>query len=54
LGDRRTAESKLLQRTREALIASIGGNPDAMQLNLIERGAQLHLRLYLMDRQSAT
>jgi hypothetical protein len=39
--DRRTREGKLLEQTRAALIAQVGGNPNFLQCAIIERAAFL-------------
>jgi hypothetical protein len=47
--DQRSREYRLLRRFREALVAHIGGTPSAVQTALIERAAQLQLRIALFD-----
>jgi hypothetical protein len=39
--DRRTREGKLLEQTRAALTAQVGGNPNFLQCAIIERAAFL-------------
>ena len=51
--DQRTREAKLLREMRDDLIAHVGGNPTATQRALIERAAQLNLRIQLMDQEFA-
>jgi hypothetical protein len=47
--DQRSREYRLLRCFREALVAHIGGRPSAVQTALIERAAQLQLRIALFD-----
>jgi hypothetical protein len=47
--DQRSREYRLLRRFRESLVAHIGGTPSAVQTALIERAAQLQLRIALFD-----
>jgi hypothetical protein len=47
--DQRSREYRLLRRFREALVAHLGGTPSAVQTALIERAAQLQLRIALFD-----
>ena len=49
--DKRTVESRLLAKTRRDLIAHVGGHPSATESMLIERAAQLTLRIAVMDRK---
>jgi hypothetical protein len=47
--DGRTRAARLLRDTRRNLLAHIGGTPSITQVALVERAAQLSLRLALMD-----
>jgi len=47
--DGRLREAKLMRDLIEDLTAHCGGNPSAVQRQLIQRAAILHLRLALMD-----
>ena len=49
--DRRTREARLMQPTRAALVAHVGGRPTAVQAALIEQAVQLHLRIAAIDRK---
>jgi hypothetical protein len=51
--DGRRREARLMQAVRAELVAHVGGRPSAVQRRLIERAAILHLRLVLMDAQTA-
>jgi len=47
----RTREGRLLRDTRKALIDHVGGSPSVTEQMLIERIANLHLRIAVMDRK---
>ena len=47
--DGRSAEARLLRRTREALTKHVGGKPTATQRAMIDRAAMLTLHLARMD-----
>ena len=49
--DQRSRESRFLRRVRDELSTQLGGNPTATQRTLIERAAQIQLRLALMDKR---
>lgn len=51
--DGRTKEARLMQAMRTALAEHVGGTPSAPQIALIERAAQLSLRVAMMDRKFA-
>jgi hypothetical protein len=51
--DGRTREARLMRETRAELAAHVGGRPTAVQSALIERAAQLSLRIAAMDRRFA-
>lgn len=51
--DGRTKEARLLRETRAELAQHVGGNPSATQRALIERAAQLSLRIALIDQRFA-
>lgn len=51
--DGRTREARLLRETRAELAQHVGGAPSATQRALIERCAQLSLRIALMDAKFA-
>jgi hypothetical protein len=51
--DGRTREARLLRETRAELAQHVGGAPSATQRALIERAAQLSLRIALMDAKFA-
>jgi hypothetical protein len=51
--DGRTKEARLMRETRAELTAHVGGTPSATQRALIERAAQLTLRVAAMDRKFA-
>jgi hypothetical protein len=52
--DRRTREGRLLEQTRAALTAQLGGEPDYPTLNLIERACWLTLQLTKLNARIAT
>jgi hypothetical protein len=47
--DGRTKEAALLRETRARLVAHVGGSPSAVQAELIERAAQLTLKVAQLD-----
>jgi hypothetical protein len=47
--DGRTREAALLRETRARLIEHVGGSPSAVQAELIERAAQLTLKVAQLD-----
>jgi hypothetical protein len=47
--DGRTKEAALLRETRARLVAHVGGAPSAVQAELIERAAQLTLKVAQLD-----
>ena len=47
--DGRTREAALMRDTRARLIAHVGGSPSAVELALIERAAQLTLKVVLLS-----
>lgn len=47
--DQRSREYRLLRRFREELVAHVGGKPSVVETALIERAAQLQLRLAIFD-----
>ena len=47
--DGRTREAALMRDTRARLIAHVGGSPSAVELALIERAAQLTLKVAQLD-----
>ena len=47
--DQRSREYRLLRRIRDELVAHVGGKPSAVEIALIERAAQLQLRLAIFD-----
>lgn len=47
--DQRSREYRLLRRFRDELVTHIGGTPSAVETALIERAAQLQLRLAIFD-----
>jgi hypothetical protein len=49
--DQRTREARLMRQTREALVQHLGGKPSATEKLLIERAANLQLRIATMDRK---
>ncbi len=49
--DGRRRESRLLRDMRAALTAHLGGKPNAAQVVLIERAAQLQLRVALFEQK---
>jgi hypothetical protein len=51
--DQRTREARILHDTREALTEHVGGAPSAVQRMLIERAAQLTLKLQQLDAEIA-
>lgn len=51
--DGRTREARLVRDTRAALIRHVGGSPTIAQRMLIDRVAQLTLRIATMDRKFA-
>ena len=51
--DQRTKEAQILHDTREALTEHVGGSPSAVQRMLIERAAQLTLKLQQLDAEIA-
>jgi hypothetical protein len=51
--DRRTAEGRLFDQFRSELVAHIGGQPNVVQIAMIERCAWVHLRIRLMDEKLA-
>lgn len=52
--DGRTKEAKIIGATRAAMVAHVGGKPDAAQAVIIERICGLTLRLAMMDRKAAS
>jgi len=48
--DRRQWEARLLRDFKASLTAHLGGSPSFAQSTLIDRAAQLQLRLSIMDR----
>lgn len=50
--DGRRREAKLMQQTRDELVAHVGGKPNAVERRLIERAAVLALRLAMMDAKA--
>lgn len=51
--DGRTREARLMQKVRAELVAHVGGSPSATQRALIERAANLTVRLAVMDQKFA-
>jgi len=51
--DGRTREARMLRAIRAELAAHVGGHPSPTQAALIEAGAQLQLRIAMMDRKVA-
>ncbi len=51
--DRRTRESRLLEKVRAELTAHVGGAPSATQHALIERAAWLSLRVAQIEKRIA-
>ena len=51
--DQRSREARLLREFRAALVQHIGGLPSTVETGLIERAAQLQLRLALFDAKFA-
>lgn len=51
--DGRRREAKLIRDLVDEFTAHVGGLPSAVEKRLIERAAVLHLRLALMDQQTA-
>lgn len=49
--DQRTKAARLVREIRAALIKHVGGNPNEVQLALIEQATQIKLRLALMDKK---
>jgi hypothetical protein len=50
----RTREGAFLRGVRAELVKYVGGHPTPTQTALIEAGAQLRLRIAMMDRKVAT
>jgi hypothetical protein len=51
--DGRTREARFLDSIRASLVGHLGGRPSATQSLLIQRAAQLTLRIDLLDRKMA-
>ncbi len=51
--DGRTREARLMESTRNDLVAHVGGAPSATQRAMIERAANLTVRIAIMDRRFA-
>ena len=51
--DQRTREARILHDTREALTEHVGGSPSAVEAALIERAAQLTIKLARLDAEIA-
>ena len=51
--DGRSREAKLVRHTRNALIEHCGGDPNAVQMAMIDQVCQLTLRVQAMDRKFA-
>jgi hypothetical protein len=49
--DGRSREAQLMKRVRAELVAHVGGNPGAVQRQLIERACRLTLQLEFMDER---
>jgi hypothetical protein len=52
--DLRTRYGRILKSVRDELTSHVGSRPSATQKMLIERAAQLSLRVAMMDDQAAT
>jgi len=51
--DQRSREARLMREFRADLVRHVGGKPSTVETGLIERAAQLQLRLALFDAQFA-
>src|SRR5215217_3761450 len=51
--DGRSREAKLVHHTRNSLIDHCGGDPNAVQIAMIDQICQLTLRIQAMDRKFA-
>jgi hypothetical protein len=49
--DRRTAEGRLFDKFRAELVAHVGGHPNVVQSEMIDRCAWVRLRIGLMDEK---